>query len=130
MRRVIIHVAVEGFDRAVGDEPQPVGAGLDQMAVVADDDHRPFIFIDRLHQRLARIDVEMVGRLIEHQDMRCVERGECKQEPCLLAARKGRAFGIGQASAEPISAEPRPSLGNRRRRQQFGEIAIGRALGR
>ena len=37
---VVVEIAVERRDRAVGDQPQPVGAGLEQMAVVDDQDHR------------------------------------------------------------------------------------------
>ena len=76
------------------------------MAVMADQDDRALIVVDRLDQRLAAVDVEMVGRLVEHQDMRPMERGEGEQQPRLLAARQRLAFGIGQLRAEAIGAEP------------------------
>ena len=40
----------------------------------------------RLDQRVAAVDVEMVGRLVEDEQMRAVEGGEPQQQPRLLAA--------------------------------------------
>jgi hypothetical protein len=39
-------------------------------------------------QRLAAVDVEVVGRLVEDQQMRSVEGREADQQPRLLAARQ------------------------------------------
>ena len=60
-----------------------------------DQDHRAFIIIDRLDQGGAAVDVEMVGRLVEDQQMRAVKGREPHQEPRLLAAGEQRDLGIG-----------------------------------
>ena len=73
------------FDRTVRHEPQTIGTGLDQMAVMAHENDRAFIIVDRLNQRFPGIDIEMVGRLVKHQNVRCVERRECEQQARLLA---------------------------------------------
>src|SRR6185312_11030063 len=89
-----------------------------------------FIFVDRLHERFARIDIEMVGWLVENQDVWCMKGSEREQQSRLFASRKRRAFGIGECGAESVGAEARPPLRHRRRRHQLGKIAIGCALSR
>ena len=53
---------------------------------MADEDHRAFIVVDRHDQRLAAVDVEVVGRFVQHQHMRRVEGGEREEKPRLLPA--------------------------------------------
>ena len=56
------------------------------MPVVADENNGAIVFHQRADQRLSAVDVEMVGRLVEDQNMRPVERRQCQQQPRLLAA--------------------------------------------
>ena len=90
---IVVHVAVVGADPAVGDQPQGIGDQLDQMAVVADDDDRTRELVDRLDQGLAAVDVEMVGGLVEDQELRRVEAHQRQGEPGLLAAREVAGLG-------------------------------------
>ena len=62
---IVVHVAVEGFHRAAGDQPQAVGGELDQVRVVADQHDGALEGIDRLHEGLPGVDIEMVGGLVE-----------------------------------------------------------------
>ena len=62
--------AYQGRHGLVGDDPQAIGAGLDQVSVVRHQDHSAGVGIDRCDERGAAVDVEMVGRLIEHGEMR------------------------------------------------------------
>ena len=87
-RAVAFHVAVVGFHGAAAHHPQPVGARLDQMPVVADENDGAVVIRQRVDQRLAAVDVEMVGRLVEDQQVRRVKRGQRQQQPRLLAARQ------------------------------------------
>ena len=75
-----------GRDPPVLDQPQPLGDQLDEVRVVADQDHRAAVFGQRLDQRVAALDVEVVGRLVEDDQVRRVERGEEQRQPRLLAA--------------------------------------------
>src|SRR3546814_4993588 len=63
---IIVHAAVEIACRAAVDEHETVGGKFEHVAVVADDQHRAVEAVQRLHQRLARVDVEVVGRSEEH----------------------------------------------------------------
>ena len=58
------------------------------MAVVRDQDRGAGIVVDRLDQRGAAVDVEMVGRLVEDDEMRPREGRKPEQQPRLLAARQ------------------------------------------
>ncbi len=49
-----------------------------------------FVFVDRFDQLGAAVDVEMVGRLVEDQQLRAVEGGKAHQQARLLAARQRR----------------------------------------
>jgi hypothetical protein len=40
------------------------------VAIVTDQDYRPAELVERLDQRLARVDIEVVGRLVEDQQVR------------------------------------------------------------
>ena len=57
------------------------------MPVVADDDDRAFVIIEGADQRLARIDIKVVGWLVEDQQVRGVAGDERQRQPRPLAAR-------------------------------------------
>ena len=83
---IVLQVAIEWRHGPVRDQPEAVGRQLDDVGIMADDDDGTVESVDRLNQRLARIDVQMVRRLVEQQDMGPVSRHQGKQETCLLAS--------------------------------------------
>ena len=81
----------------------------------------PTIFGERLDERLARIDVEVVGRLVEDQQVRRVVRHQRQRQPRALAARElarlghrpcrpksrsGRADCVSRPASRPSSSGP------------------------
>ena len=56
------------------------------MAIMADDNHGAGIVGQSLNQRLSGIDIEMVGRFIQDQQMRGIPGDECERQPSALAA--------------------------------------------
>ena len=94
-------------------QPQAVGAGFDDVAVVADQDDGALVVVDRHDQRFAAVDVEMVGRFVEDENVRGMEGGKREQQPRLLAARQRVAARIGKLRAEAIGTEPGAALGFR-----------------
>src|SRR5829696_1798106 len=123
---VVVHVAVERAHGAAGDEPKAVGAGLDQEAVVADEDDRTLEVVDRLHQGGAAVDIEVVRRLVEDEEMGPAEGGKPHEQARLLAAgqRRDRRVGLGAGKAEPAAAGP--DLRLRRVGHALGDVKIGR----
>ena len=83
---IIVEAAVELSSRPVIDQQQPVGDQAKQMPVMADHHHRAAEAGERLDQRVARIDVEMVGRLVENENMRRVPGDQRERQPRPLAA--------------------------------------------
>ncbi len=55
---------------------------------MADRDHRALEPVERLLERFRRVDVEVVGRLVEQQHVVAVELEAQDLEPRLLAARQ------------------------------------------
>ena len=65
---VILEIALEPFDMAVAFEGQDMGGdAVEEPAVMADDHGAAGEILQRLFQRAQRIDVEIVGRLVEQQ---------------------------------------------------------------
>ena len=70
----------------VRDQPEIVRALPEQVAVVRYQEHRTTVFLQGDGQRLAHVEVEMVGRLVEHQHGRLPTGEKRKHQPRLLAA--------------------------------------------
>ncbi len=102
---IIIHITVKAFDAALAHQPELIGAGLDKVAVMRDEDHRALIFVERPDQRLAAVHIEMVGGLIEDKHMRRAETGEGKKQPRLFAAREVIGLGIGLVNTKAKPAQ-------------------------
>src|SRR5437763_16484689 len=82
---IIIEVAVVGRDGSIADQPKPICTRLDQVPIVRNQDRRAGIVVDGLDQRGPAVDVEMIGRLIEDDEMRAREGGKSEQQPGFLA---------------------------------------------
>src|SRR6516164_3005107 len=65
---VVLEIALEPFDVAFALERQDMGCNaVEEPAVMADDDGAAGKILERLFQRAQRIDVEIVGGLVEQQ---------------------------------------------------------------
>ncbi|MCY1562009.1 hypothetical protein D9M68_993420 [compost metagenome] len=62
-----------------------IGEGGEEVAVVADEQHRAFIGAQRLDQHFLGVDVEVVGRLVQHEEIRRVEQHDRHDQPGLFA---------------------------------------------
>ena len=77
----------------VGDRPQrQVGDarhhGVEEVAIVRDEDHRVRVGDEVLLEPVARLEVEMVGRLVEQQQVRRAQQQLRQRETHLPAARQ------------------------------------------
>ncbi len=81
----------------------------------------------RAHQRLARVDVEVVGGLVEDQQLRRVARGQRQQQPRLLAAGQVRHRRLGAIGVEAEAGELGALLALVRARQGAGHVVERRA---
>jgi hypothetical protein len=74
---------------AVGDEQQFVGAGAQQVAVVRDEDHAALVILHGEGQGLAHFEVEVVGRLVEQQQVGLGADQQGQRQARLFAAGEG-----------------------------------------
>ena len=51
-----------------------------------------FVFSDGYSETTKRVTVEVIGRLIQHKQMRIVPHGSCQNDFDLLATRESRDF--------------------------------------
>ena len=75
-------------DAAILDFDHGRGHRLHERAVVAREDHRAFIGDERLGERIDRLHVEMIARLVEHEHVEGAEQEPRHAEPGPLAARQ------------------------------------------
>ena len=73
-----------------------------------DDHQRAVVVLQRLGERLAHLDVEVVGRLVEQQQVRLLPDDQRKREPRLLAAgevadRRGRHVAVEVEAAQEVA---------------------------
>jgi hypothetical protein len=80
--------------------------------VVADQDYRAGVVVQRVNQCLAAFHVKVVGRLVEYQQMRRAGGGQHQRQPGLLPARKlpDHGFGLVGHQAEPGKAGAQTGL--------------------
>ena len=50
-----------------------VGEAAEECAVVRDEEHRSFEIVQRFDEHFFRREVEVVGRLVEHEEVRRIE---------------------------------------------------------
>ena len=79
-------VAVHDLSRAVREHDQQIDDAVEEVAVVADDDRRALELLQRLFQRVAGPEVEVVGRLVEDQHVGAVDGELRERRPAPLAA--------------------------------------------
>src|SRR5438067_2482586 len=86
---ILLEIALEPLDMAVALESQDVGRdAIEEPAIVADDHGATGEILQRLLKRAQRVDVEVVGGLVEQEDVGAglEHLGEMHTVP--LAARK------------------------------------------
>ncbi len=126
---VIVEIAVIGRGRAAGDQPQPIDRGLDQVAVMADEDDGAGKIVERPDQGLAAVDVEMVGRLVEDHQVGAGEGGEAEQQARLLAAGEIGRLGVHLGAHETERPGAGAHLGLGSVGHQVADMVVGRPGG-
>ena len=97
---VIGHLAQRQLDRAVGHVVQ-------KSAVVRDEQHRPVVVFQVLLQPLDRLDVKVVGRLVQQKDRRTAQQQFRQLDTHAPAARK---LARGAAEIRALESEAQQRL--------------------
>ena len=99
-----------GVQRLVLDGDGARADGVQQRAVVGDQQQRALEGLQRVLERLAALDVEVVGRLVEDQDVGAGVHEDRQREPLALAAAEPVDRLLGLLAAEQELAQQRPRL--------------------
>ena len=109
-RQVLLDAAGEVGDLAVaGERVDVVAHALDEVAVVADDDERAGPGVEQVLERGQGVDVEVVGRLVEQQDVGLAhQQAHQLQAPALAAGEVlDQRAGLLAAEAEALDQAAR-----------------------
>src|SRR5687767_6721550 len=104
IRFVVLIVPLEPDDTAVAFEREDVrGDAIQEPAIVADDDGAAGVIEQRLFQRAQRVDVEVVGRLVEQEEVRSALQQLGKVHAIPFAARERADLAL---LLPPLEVEP------------------------
>ena len=94
---------IQALDRSAANLEHPCGQAIDEIAVVGDEHHRPGKLLQGLEQHIFGARVEVVGWLIEQQEIRGMLQHLGQRITIALTARK---YSDGQASTLAAFAAP------------------------
>ena len=78
-------VALVGVERAAVDLADPLGNVVQKVAVVRDGEHRTLVVLEELLEPEDRLGVQVVGRLVQKQQVRCLEQDPAERHAAPLA---------------------------------------------
>src|SRR4051794_27775699 len=123
--RVLGPAALVGVQRALLDGDRARADGVEQRAVVRDEQQRPRELRQRVLERLARVEVEVVGRLVEHEDVGAgLHQDRQRQALALAPAQPGDRL-LGLLAAEQEAPEQRAGLVGRELRRALAGLEHG-----
>ena len=64
------------------------GELVDEVAIVRDEDQRPAEVLERFEQNVLRVEIQVVGRLVEQQRVRRAQQHPRHRQPRALASRQ------------------------------------------
>ncbi len=96
---------------AGGDLDDPLGHVVDEVPVVADEQHGAGEVLELLFEPQHRVDVEVVGGLVEHQHVGLLEQQPGEGGPHLPTTRHLGEGPVHVGSGEPEAAEDASGLG-------------------
>ena len=87
--QIVIDIAVEFFDFAIGHQQKAVAYAAQQRAIVRHQHQAAFVFRQRHIQRVTHFQIQMIGRLVEQQQIRPCAYHQRQCQARLFAAGKG-----------------------------------------
>ena len=88
--------------------------------------HRAIEVVQRLEQHLFRPEIEMVGRLVEHEEVRGIQEHPRHDEACLLAPRQRADLLVDVVAGELKRAGQVAKRSNRFVRKVLPELLLDR----
>ena len=95
-------VALERDAAAAVELEDPLGDVVEEVAVVGDRDDGARVLLEEALQPVDRLGVEVVGRLVEQQQVGVAEEQPGERDAALLAAGQGRDVGVVGRAAQGV----------------------------
>jgi hypothetical protein len=108
--QVVVVVAGVGRQPARVHVQDVLRQGADEVHVVADEDERPVVRLERAHEGVDRGDVEVRRRLVHQEEVRRLDEEAREREARLLAAGEDGHLLVDVVLAEEEGAEDRAAL--------------------
>src|SRR3546814_17102046 len=86
---MVLQRSVEFLRQSSIDQHKPVRDQLDHVTVMADDHHSAGIAVERLHKRLTRVDVKVIGGPLKYQQMWRIAGDKSQSQPRAVTAPQG-----------------------------------------
>ena len=125
---IVVYVAVERPCSAVGDQQEAVADRPQQRAVVRHQHEAAFEPGQRAGERVAHLEIEMVGRLVEQEQVRPAVDDQRQRETRFLTARERSDRRVGHIAAKIEATEVVPQVLLARLRRGRGEMRERRRL--
>ena len=108
MERYFFVAAEIVADLPVFQLPDAGGEFVDEIPVVRDEDERALVVLQRILEPFARVDVQMVRRLVEDEQVDLLVHQHAQPQPALLAAGEGadrleHVLALKQIRAQPVA---------------------------
>src|SRR5262249_7946453 len=103
---ILLVGTAEVLDAVRRDLEDAVGEPLHEPAVVGDEDQRAVEGLEPLHQRVDRLEVEVVRRLVEYEHVPLLDAEAREDGARRLAARERRELLLDLVAGEEDAAEP------------------------
>merc|ERR1712216_1038539 len=81
---VVLNLAAELVHRPAAEDPELIADLADEVPVVADPQHAAREALQRQHDGVDGLEIQVVGGLVEDEEMRLAEERERQREPALL----------------------------------------------
>ena len=85
---IVFVIAGKDFNPAIADLEDAGSQLVDEVAIMGDENHRAVVLLQRLQQHVFSAQIEVVGRLVEQQEVRRMQQHAGQSVAVALAARK------------------------------------------
>ena len=126
----LLEAAVEHGDAAVVQHPHLRDERAEQRTVVAHEQHGPLVVVERILERLDALDVEVVRRLVEDEEVRAAEHHHRERNAGPLTAGERGDAPLHLVAGEAEAAEVSLHQAALPRRTQVGDRVVERLLER
>ena len=110
VRRDVVQKRYKGGKKLVNERREYGGGNATHPPVVTDEEHGPLVVLERLLEHLLGGNVQVVRRLVEHQQIGGLEHHAAERDTPLLAAAQVPNFFLHVVALEEELAQERPQL--------------------